>query len=163
MATFDNHIDQAKHNIAFLVHVNNSNSNYWDWQVTVSFYIAVHLVNAHIAKVANLHYRTHEDVKNAINPFNSMPICGVPEEIYVSYARLEGLSRRSRYLCHDDYKKRDEQAHFTYDKHFAKAVKSLDKILDFFVSKYSLKFQPISIFCLELTSKTPLTMFKVKN
>ena len=82
MASFDDHISQAKGNLTFLTGVNlNFNSN-WDWQVTICFYVAVHLMNGHLAKKANLHYRTHNDVKNGINPHNPTAVYKVPEDIY---------------------------------------------------------------------------------
>lgn len=138
-------------------------NQFWDWQVTVSFYVNVHVINAHLAQSADLHYRTHEDVKNAINPFNRTSTVKVPEEIYLAYAKLEGLSRRSRYLCHDDPKNKDNANYATYDKHFAKAVKQLDKILNYFEEKYSIDFGSPTVTCLDLTNKTPLKVFKVKS
>ncbi len=64
MASFQDHISQAKCNLRFLGSVNNQIKNTWDWQVTVAFYVAVHMINARIADKANLHYRSHEAVKN---------------------------------------------------------------------------------------------------
>jgi len=163
VASFQNHIVQAKRNLSFLVSINSSHNEYWDWQVTVTFYVNVHVINAHLAQAADLHYRTHEDVKNAINPYNNSSLVRIPEEIYLAYVKLEGLSRRSRYLCHDDPKNRDQGYHPTYDKHFAKAIKQLDKILKFFGEKYSVEFGTPVVTCLELTAKTPLMIFKVTN
>ena len=139
MASFDDHISQAKGNLTFLTGVNlNFNSN-WDWQVTICFYVAVHLMNGHLAKKANLHYRTHNDVKNGINPHNPTAVYKVPEDIYLAYCKLEGLSRRARYLCHEEATAGTEgQTHVTHDKHFAKAVKNLDKILVYFKDQYRL-------------------------
>lgn len=161
MASFQNHIDQAKKNVAFLLQSNSNKNEHWDWQITISFYIGVHIVNAHIAKVADLHYRTHEDVKNALNQFSTLSLCKIPEDIYVDYARLEGLSRRARYLCHDDYANKGTQAFFTYDKHFGKAIKCLDRVLDYFNTQYDLGLKELKIVCPDLTSKTPLKIFKI--
>lgn len=163
MASFNNHIDQAKRNISFLVEVNTAMNLYWDWQVTVSFYVNVHVINAHLAQAADLHYRTHEDVKNAINPHNNTSTVKIPLDIYLAYAKLEGLSRRSRYLCHDDPTIKDNAQFPTYDKHFAKAIKQLDKILSYFGEKYSVDFGSPSVGCLDLSSKTPLNVFKAKS
>ena len=163
MASFENHIQQAKKNLSFLEQTNSIKNDFWDWQVTISFYVSVHLVNAHLANTADLHYRTHEHVKNEINPFNTRSSCSIPENVYLDYAKLEGLSRRSRYLCHNDPAIRDTNAHFTFDKHFAKAVKCLDRLLNYFNTKYSLCIKDIQIQCIELSTKTPLTVFKVKS
>jgi hypothetical protein len=163
LASFESHIYQAKRNLNFLVSINESQRDYWDWQVTVCFYVNVHLVNAHLARVGELHYRTHEDVKNAINPFNALAIGRVSEDIYLAYAKLEGLSRRSRYLCHDDPKVKETGTYPTYDKHFAKAVKQLDKLLFYFSELYTLDFGNPAVSCLDLSTRTPLAVFKVKE
>lgn len=160
MASFDEHIEQANKNLSFLSSINKSQI-YWDWQVTVSFYAAVHFVNAHLAKVANLHYRTHEDVKNALNPYNTTSLCKIPEEIYLSYAKLELLSRRSRYLCHDSKKNDNEYAQFTYDKHFAKAIRHLDVIINYFKDKYGFSCNAQTIKCSELSNRENLNFFEV--
>ena len=162
MATFNEHINQATKNLQFLVETNSNNSIHWDWQVTVCFYVGVHLINCHLAKIANLHYRTHADVKNAINPHNSLSISTLPEPIYLSYAKLEGLSRRARYLCHDDFQNRDTNGFFTYDKHFSKAVKNLDIILDYFKCLYSLNFDNLYIKCEDLNINSAQKIFKIK-
>ncbi len=163
MASFENHIDQAKKNLDFLKETNSRNSHHWDWQVTVCFYVAVHLANAHLAKAAGLHYRTHEATKNSLSPYNPLSVCSLPEDIYLSYAKLEGLSRRARYLCNDDLSNKDSAAFFTYDKHFAKAIRNLDKVLFYFNNLYSLNFPIIEIICQELSPKHQLTIFKVKS
>ena len=152
MASYQSHIDQANKNLEFLGEINSTNSTNWDWQITIAFYTAVHIVNAHLAKSANLHYRTHEDVKNAINPYNSLSLCKIPEPIYLAYTKLEGLSRRARYLCHDDYKNNSPSEFFTYDKHFAKAIKNLDIVLDFFKNLHNLTLSKPIVKCIELNN-----------
>jgi hypothetical protein len=162
LASFENHIGQAKSNINFLLQTNSADIKYWDWQVTICFYIAVHTVNAHLAKSANLHYHTHESVKNILNTHNALSTCAVPIDVYLDYTKLEGLSRRSRYLCnHEDSKKDKEIAHMTFDKHFAKAIKRLDRLLDYFNSVHETKFGGYPITCADL-QKVPLKVFICK-
>lgn len=158
MASFENHIAQSKSNIKFLLQTNKSGREFWDWQVTTCFYVAVHLVNAHIAKVADLHYNTHENVKNVLNPHNPMSVCKVPEDVYLDYAKLEGLSRRSRYLCNHERNGNSGNAYMTYDKHFAKAIKQLDRLITYFNRIYKIDFGNYEISCEEL-KKVPLTNF----
>lgn len=148
MASFDDHIRQAKGNLSILSEFNNKIANGWDWQVTIVYYVAVHLMNAHLAKKANLHYKTHEQVKNAL--FSSTSVGKIPEDIYLSYVKLEGLSRRSRYLCHENNAGLDSLTYLTYDKHFKKALKNLDRILKFFDDEYKISFKAISIDCIEV-------------
>lgn len=163
MASFEEHICQAKSNLLFLTEVNKKFSANWDWQVTISFYVAVHLINSHLATKADLHYKTHSDVKNSINPYNSTAVFSVPQDVYLSYVKLEGLSRRARYLCHDDTSNSgdNKRSHTTYDKHFAKAIKNLDRILKYFVNEYYVDFGKLEISCVELNSNSGLLIFKV--
>lgn len=161
MASYEAHIDQAKKNLSFLVEINSNSSTHWDWQVTVSFYVAVHVANAHLARVADLHYRTHEAVKIALSP-NPLSLTQLPEDIYLTYAKLEGLSRRSRYLCHNEFKNGDEHtAFFTYEKHFCKAIKNLDKFLNHFNQLYKINFGSHLIKCADLNKNSNLTVFKI--
>lgn len=115
-----------------------------DWQVTMCFYTAVHLVNAHLAKF-NLHYQSHDSVKNALNPYMPVAPAKIPEDEYTAYIGLQHLARRSRYLVNEkDAKQKDEErAHLTYDNHFTKACRHLDTLLKFFSKKYSLTFDKI--------------------
>ncbi|MFI5136565.1 MAG: hypothetical protein ACHQIM_01975 [Sphingobacteriales bacterium] len=148
MANFDDHIRQAKGNLSILSEFNNKIANGWDWQVTIAYYIAVHLMNAHLAKKANLHYKTHEQVKNAL--FSATSVGKIPEDVYLSYVKLEGLSRRSRYLCHENNAGLESLPYLTYDKHFKKALKNLDRILKFFDGEYKISFKAINIDCIEV-------------
>jgi hypothetical protein len=150
LASFDEHINQAKRNLQFLESVNNNINPSWDWQVTVAFYSALHLINAHIASKTSNHYRSHESVNNVINPMRVSPAkLGVDE--YASYIKLQNLSRRARYLCHEDPKKKDG-LFLTYDKHFAKAIRNLDILLTFMVAEYKISFKKSAIKCIELNN-----------
>lgn len=53
MSTEIQHIEHARHNIKFLENFYNDFS-FNDWAVTVSFYIAVHIVEAAISKTKNI-------------------------------------------------------------------------------------------------------------
>jgi hypothetical protein len=155
LATFDEHINQAKKNLRFLASINSNCNEFWDWQVTTCFYIAVHLANAHIAKTSNLHYRTHVDVKNALNPEVQISLSKLPEENYLAYVKLMNLSRRARYLCHENPSNSEmNSGFFTYDVHLTKAIKNLDKLLIFMESKHNLSFDKSSIRCISLTEST---------
>jgi len=161
MADFNDHISQAKHNLKFLSGINMSHNEFFDWEVTVSYYTAVHLINAHISKKSNLHFRTHSDSKMAINPFGSLANTKVPENIYKSYIKLELLSRRARYLIKDvENAIPDNSAHFTYDKHFSKAIRHLDILITYFSKEYSITFPVIDIFCITLVNDLQLSNFK---
>ncbi|HQW96443.1 MAG TPA: hypothetical protein PLU58_11600 [Saprospiraceae bacterium] len=163
MASFTEHIDQAKRNLAFLCETNSMSNVSWDWQVTIAYYVGVHFMNAHLAQVANFHYRSHEAIKNAISPAVG-GVAMLPNDIYLSYGKLEGLSRRSRYLCHQDPAMSTELGnHVTIPKHFAKAIKHLDRIINYFVGTYSISITPPpEIECEELTKQALLNVFVLK-
>lgn len=161
MALFDEHINQAKSNLSFLSLTNQYNQSFWDWQVTIAFYVSVHLANAHLAKLADLHYRTHEDVKNALNPHNPTSLCKIDEPTYLAYAKLEGLSRRSRYLCHDDPKMFSKNAQFTTAKHTARAIRHLDKIIEYFKYLHKFELPKHKINCPELSKSEDIKNFKI--
>ncbi len=150
MASFEEHILQTRKNLSFLSKINNECNEYWDWQVTTCFYIAVHLVNAHIAKKSNQHYRTHSEVKNALNPYVDLSLTKLEEKEYLAYSKLMNLSRRARYLCHDNTDNKSVDCHLTYDVHFRKSLKNLDILLNFFSKEYKLTFDILEIKCQEL-------------
>lgn len=160
MASFNEHIEKVKANLTFLENVCRNEPAYWDWKVTISFYSAVHLINAHIAQKTGLHYRSHEQVLSAINPNETLSVCKLDEERYLSYAKLRNLSRRSRYLVSDQDKIKDDKAFLTYDKHFAKAIKHLDNLISFINKEYELNLQEIQVSCIGL-KQNELTNFLV--
>ncbi|WP_018341451.1 hypothetical protein [Cytophaga aurantiaca] len=153
MANHSEHLNQAVKNIDFLEKVNTNIPESWDWQVTISFYSALHLANAHIAHTINQHYRTHGKVSEALNAYLAVNPSMFNEEAYLSYLALQGLSRRSRYLCSDKddpISKADIRVHFTSEKHLAKALRHLNNIQKFFSLTYKYEFSPIYIGCSKL-------------
>ncbi len=154
MASFEQHINQARANFAFLKEVNAKITAQWDWQVTICFYSAVHLINAHIVCKSNQHYRSHEQVNNAISPFTHISLCKLSENIFLAYMKLQNLSRRSRYLCSDNPREFDVRAFHTSEKHFAKAIRELNILLEYFDKEYSLGFTQIAINCPRIKEDT---------
>jgi NifB/MoaA-like Fe-S oxidoreductase len=162
LATFDEHINQAKRNLAFLESINHNVKDCIDWQVTVCFYTALHLINAHLATF-ELQYRKHVDVKNALNPENNLSISKLPEDEYVAYATLQMLSRRSRYLVNEkDNQVGTTTAFLTHDIHLAKSIKHLDRLVAFFQNKYKVSLPSIAIKCPDLKSHS-LKIFSKKD
>lgn len=150
MANFHDHIVQANKNLQFLQEISKKlDFKYWDWNVTVCFYVAVHLVNSHIASISDQHYRKHEEVSRALNPYIAMSTTKVTEEVFLAYNHLQNLSRRSRYLINDSMKNRDENANLTYDKHFKRSLVHLDTILEYIENIHDQSFNKIQIDCNE--------------
>ena len=150
------HISQAKTNLQFLQEINKKIDGFYDWKVTVCFYTAVHLVNSHLSNF-DLQYRSHADVNYALNPETRLSLSKLHEDEFVAYVSLQSLSRRSRYLVNEkDSKLRTDQNFITYEKHYAKALRHLDKLLKFFTSKYKFEIQPIQVQCSYLSSNDKL-------
>ncbi len=149
MPGYQDHINRTISNLTFLEKVNASHSDYFDWEVTICFYSALHLVNAHLAKF-NLQYRKHKDVKDILNPFTLSP-AKLPQDEYSAYVALQSLSRRARYLVNErDNNLGSNQAYFTYDKHFGKALRHLNLLMDYFDDKYTLGLPTLKIACSEI-------------
>jgi uncharacterized protein (UPF0332 family) len=155
LASFTDYVQQAKNNFVFLENLNCNIPNKYDWEVTVCFYVAVHIVNAHLSN-HGYEYRSHSEVNHALNPHNVLSIGKLPADIYASYIALLNLSRRSRYLVNDNTSNSTttpRTASFTYEKHFAKAVRHLDKIMKYFCDTYPhVTFTKIQIRCLSINA-----------
>lgn len=145
MPQFADHIKQARHNLNFLAQINSGKYECIDWQVTTCFYVALHLVNAHLAK-HNMQYRSHNKVKEALNPAIDLSFTKLPEDEYVAYVSLQNLSRRSRYLVNDKDINSDKVS-ITYEKHLAKAIRHLDRLLSYFSENYNLSIEKIQMRC----------------
>lgn len=152
MADLQAHVKQAKKNLATLSETSQKIKDSWDWQVTMSYYAAVHLMNGHLAAKVNLHYKTHKDVKIAL--FDERLSCKLPDDIYYAYVSLENLSRRSRYLCHEDSQMDNTHEFKTFDRHLKKALYNLDIILKYFSAEYKLSFEKLPIDCLEIKASS---------
>ncbi|SFS81492.1 hypothetical protein [Lutibacter maritimus] len=154
MGTFAEHITQSRNNLDFLSKVNTNINNSWDWQVTVCFYSALHLMNAHIVSKTHKNYLSHNQVAEVINPFNSLSVAKLDEETYLSYNKLVQLSRRARYLLSENFTKKGivdvQPACITYSKHFKKSIYHLDKVLSFICKNYNVNFGKINISCIDL-------------
>ena len=150
MASFKEHIAQANHNLAFLAQANQSTPSFWDWQVTAAFYVGVHLINAHLIQKSGMSFRSHQQVDEAINPFSNLVATRLSETDYLAYDKLQGLARRARYLYNEDRSNKAATAHFTYDKHFARAMRNLDILIGFTEKEYGVRLSRVSIKCIEL-------------
>jgi len=166
LATFDEHISHSKDNLDYLSKINNSINERWDWQVTVCFYSALHLINAHVVKKTGKNYLSHSQISNAINPYNSLSISKLDESTFLAYEKLFQLSRRSRYLLSENFKKGDEveiqPACLTYSKHFKKTICHLNTIVQFISNAYNVEFAITEVICIDLNGLT-FENFKIKN
>ena len=97
-----NFIEQARQNQIFHDEIHEKfPDRFFDWKITVLFYIAIHLVKAMAAQKKVRIGASHEDIANSIRPtqpgtFNrpSMPIS---QSAYNNYHSLYTYSRTARY------------------------------------------------------------------
>ena len=160
MACFKDHIKQANSNLCFLNKI-NSNNDFFDWQVTTCYYVAIHIINAHLAEFDS-HYKTHNDVKLSINPYTLISACKVDEDTYLSFISLQNLSRRSRYLINENVEKTDDRiSYLTYEKHLSKAIRHLEKLIQFIKKKYpNTNIEKVKLTC-SLIKKEELKEFSI--
>lgn len=145
MPDYNEHVRRSNENLQFLEKIRDFD-NYWDWKVTVSFYSALHLINAHIAIKIDHHYRTHNQVEKVINPFKNLSTTKLDEDTYTSYMALQNLSRRARYLVHEKRTENNRSAtYFTFDKHLKKALYHLDKVISFFEKEHKIPISRIKL------------------
>lgn len=150
MPQYQEHINQAKSNLAFLEAINVDKHSHLDWKVTVCYYVAVHLINAHLA-IHKMQFRTHVNVKAAISPKDPESIAAgsaLGQAEYVAYVGLQMLSRRSRYLVNEkDNQLASQKAQITYDVHYSKALRHLNVLITYFNTHHNTQINPISIVC----------------
>jgi len=89
------HVQKAKHNEDFLEYVSkNSGNEYFDWQITIVFYAALHYTKAYLKHHGKHSGDSHEEIAKAILPKNN-PLFN--DEVYVLYKEMYRSSRDSRY------------------------------------------------------------------
>lgn len=163
MANYETHISHAKNNLDFLNKINTVCNDSWDWQVTVCFYSALHLINAHVVKTTGKNYITHKLTSEAISPHNTLSLAKVNEDVYLAYEKLLRLSRRSRYLLGENFNNpkdiNEKPVSLTNSKHFIRALKHLEVIMDFIKDSYKEEFKIYNVLCTDL--KISLTYFKI--
>jgi len=159
MAKFEDHILQSKKNLYFLQSINNHSRECWDWQVTVAFYAAVHLINAHLVKILGHSIYSHKDTLSYINSEKQLSPSKLNEQEYLAYRKLYNLSRRSRYLCKDaDSAKKGELdiAYLTHSIHLDKAICHLDLLVSYVAKTYNQGFDQTHLDLLEIQKKALL-------
>lgn len=59
MPTIDQHIQKAADNEAFAGKLDTASQSSVNWKLIILFYVAVHYVEAYLAKTLNIHLRSH--------------------------------------------------------------------------------------------------------
>jgi hypothetical protein len=92
------HIDQAKHNNDFHDCIeSNFSGRFYDWKITVLFYVAIHYLKA-LAANRNIDIGvTHYDIEHNVNPDRNGKKMQISRNAWREYKNLFNYSRTSRY------------------------------------------------------------------
>ncbi|WP_147323511.1 hypothetical protein [Chitinophaga silvatica] len=152
MPEYSDHIHQSRKNLKFLEFVNNRTNQYYDWEVTTCYYVAVHLVNAHLS-LHELQIRTHYDVMTILN--QPEVEASIPGHVLFAYKKLQRLSRRSRYLVNErNANSTSSIAYCIHSSHLKKALEYLHTLIAFFKERYGERFEKIRINCSDVDIST---------
>ena len=93
------HIDQATHNEDFYACLQSQFADkFFDWKITVTFYIAIHLLKALGKKRGKDIGSSHYDIfGNFDKARTTKPIFIIPDEVWTTYKRIYKYSKSSRY------------------------------------------------------------------
>lgn len=117
------HLNQAKHNESFLSVVETHfPDNFFDWKITIIFYIAVHYIDAYFASYGE-HTYSHEDRREKLEyGANSVSMAFIDH-----YNNLYNICRNARYNGFTD-----EQAYLRLQQNkLAEAKKNLKFIKNY--------------------------------
>jgi|SRR6218665_969050 len=141
MPSFKEHLIQVRSNwqalqLAFA-------TEYLDWQITICFYSAYHLLQAHFAKFGK-HHASHNEVGMAVRPEAKKSNTKLRADVITAYEELQVLSRRARYLL-DSRNPDRSKAYLIDETHAAAAIQHLNSIAVYFSKKYHLSFPKITV------------------
>lgn len=90
---------QAIHNKEFLDCITEKfPSKFYDWKITIIFYIAIHLLKALGKKRGKNIGSSHYEIFNSFDPGRTNnPITNIPPDIWTTYKRIYKYSKQSRY------------------------------------------------------------------
>ena len=94
MSSYQIHLEQYKHNKKFVrFGILNTQDNFYDWEITVFFYAAIHLVEAILAKECSVEsVHNHQDRSELLLEHKDV-FGGVTK----SFFKLQTLSHSARY------------------------------------------------------------------
>lgn len=90
MRTIAEHLEKARHNLAFLNTINVADDTFADWAIVVLFYRALHLVSAVAHSEGRDHGSSHAERQSSVDAVFAPPTAQ-------SYRRLRSRSRIVRY------------------------------------------------------------------
>jgi hypothetical protein len=93
MSSSQEHTRQAQHNRNLIDRLDPATTPFLDWVVTITFYAALHLIEAWFAERGR-HTRSHEQRDDWMSRAG-----GLRRDVYRLYKDLEYQSHRARYQC----------------------------------------------------------------
>lgn len=123
-------INKAKHNEDFLTSIESHfPDNYLDWKLVVTFYSALHYLNAYCKFKKVPHPHNHKDRKKLTNPDN--PKALMPSKTcYEIYTFLYDYAHTARYMFLYSQKVQNQFAKI----HIVNAKNALKELKEYFVS-----------------------------
>lgn len=99
------HLDQAHHNKSFHDCIEATyTEKFFDWKITVLFYIAIHYLKALAIKRGFDIGEAHFEIELNVNPDKQSPIMPIKRGAWQQYKRLSDYSRTARYEGITDFK-----------------------------------------------------------
>lgn len=93
-----NHLTQASHNRQFHQCIDAEfNEQFYDWKITVLFYVAIHWLKALAAKKKIDIGETHYDIEQNVNPDRHNAKMRITKGAWREYKNLFNYSRTARY------------------------------------------------------------------
>jgi hypothetical protein len=130
-------LDQAGHNLNFHSHIDsNFEKKFCDWQITVLFYVALHLLKALAASRSVNIGETHYDIENSVNPDRGNPVMRISRGAWREYKSLFNYSRTARYEGITDFetfqllKEKDHDFCLIHLDNFRKYIESQGVVLE---------------------------------
>ena len=94
----DFHLSQASHNKDFLEFTHqNHPEKYFDWKITIAFYVALHLLKSLALKRGKPLGDSHSDIRKALNNRNKSKLFQFPPRQWIVYEGLFNYAHTSRY------------------------------------------------------------------
>ncbi len=154
--------DQAEKNLRILEDVSREIRSCTEWQITIAFYAALHLVKSHLAHCGFdcgdhtqlFGYLSGEDEKStAIEP-----------TLFDHYQALYKMSRRARYLFPkggNPAPNSSNTAPIFTDQDLFVALGYLSEVMAFYAKNYEVKFREYTICAAVDAPPTPIQYFKI--
>jgi hypothetical protein len=93
-----NHLDQSTHNRDFHTCIDTEfNDQFYDWKITVLFYVGIHWLKALAAKRGIDIGETHYDIEQNVNPDRHNAQMRITKGAWREYKNLFNYSRTARY------------------------------------------------------------------